>query len=100
MNTENREKETIIDENTSENIVNEIESATELTVEEKLQEDLANEKDKFLRLFAEFENFNRRTAKERIVLNKSILSFAVLRLKFSNSAKSRRNLSFSLAKSS
>ena len=71
MNTENTEKETIIDENTSENIVNEIESATELTIEEKLQEDLANEKDKFLRLFAEFENFKRRTAKERIDLFKN-----------------------------
>lgn len=71
MNTENTEKETIIDENTSDNIVNEIESATELTVEEKLQEDLANEKDKFLRLFAEFENFKRRTAKERIDLFKT-----------------------------
>lgn len=71
MNTENPEKETIVDENTSENIVNEIESATELSVEEKLQEDLANEKDKFLRLFAEFENFKRRTAKERIDLFKT-----------------------------
>ena len=71
MNTENTEKETIIDENTSENIVNEIEFAPELTVEEKLQEDLANEKDKFLRLFAEFENFKRRTAKERIDLFKT-----------------------------
>ena len=71
MTTENTEKETIIDENTSENNINEIECATELTVEEKLQEDLANEKDKFLRLFAEFENFKRRTAKERIDLFKT-----------------------------
>lgn len=71
MNTENPEKETIIDENITENSVNEIESATELSIEEKLQEDLANEKDKFLRLFAEFENFKRRTAKERIDLFKT-----------------------------
>ena len=71
MNTENLEKETIIDENTTENSINEIESATELSIEEKLQEDLANEKDKFLRLFAEFENFKRRTAKERIDLFKT-----------------------------
>jgi molecular chaperone GrpE len=71
MNTENTDKEIIIDENASDNIVNEIESATELSVEEKLQEDLANEKDKFLRLFAEFENFKRRTAKERIELFKT-----------------------------
>lgn len=38
------------------------------TVEDKLQEALKQEKDKFLRLFAEFENYKRRTAKERIEL--------------------------------
>ena len=69
MNTESSEKE--IEENVIENEVNEIESAVELTVEEKLQEDLTNEKDKFLRLFAEFENFKRRTAKERMELFKT-----------------------------
>lgn len=40
----------------------------EQTVEEKLQGELKQEKDKFLRLFAEFENYKRRTAKERIEL--------------------------------
>lgn len=48
-----------------------IESAAALTPEQQLQEDLANEKDKHLRLFAEFENFKRRTAKERIELFKT-----------------------------
>lgn len=67
MNTENSEKEFEVNENTA----NEIESAVELTVEEQLQEDLAKEKDKFLRLFAEFENFKRRTAKERVELFKT-----------------------------
>lgn len=67
MNTENSEKECEVNENT----VNEVESAVELTAEEQLQEDLAKEKDKFLRLFAEFENFKRRTAKERIELFKT-----------------------------
>ena len=43
----------------------------ELTAEEKLAESLENEKDKFLRLFAEFENYKRRTAKERIDLFKT-----------------------------
>tara|TARA_B100001027_G_scaffold195293_1_gene151554 strand:- start:15 stop:530 length:516 start_codon:yes stop_codon:yes gene_type:complete len=33
-----------------------------------LEEQLKEEKDKFLRLFAEFENYKRRTAKERIEL--------------------------------
>jgi len=67
MSTENSEKECEVNENT----VNEVESAAELTVEEQLQEDLAKEKDKFLRLFAEFENFKKRTTKERIDLFKT-----------------------------
>ncbi|GAK90725.1 heat shock protein GrpE [Nonlabens ulvanivorans] len=37
----------------------------------ELEEQLQQEKDKFLRLFAEFENFKRRTAKERIELFKT-----------------------------
>jgi molecular chaperone GrpE len=35
---------------------------------EKLQAELSEQKDKYLRLFAEFDNFKRRTAKERIEL--------------------------------
>ena len=66
--TENIEKENINEENVSEN--QEI-LTPELSVEEQLQLDLTNEKDKFLRLFAEFENFKRRTAKERIDLFKT-----------------------------
>ncbi|RZJ69192.1 nucleotide exchange factor GrpE [Flavobacterium sp.] len=43
----------------------------QLTVEEQLREDLGKEKDKFLRLFAEFENFKKRNAKERVELYKT-----------------------------
>jgi len=38
------------------------------------EDELAQEKDKFLRLFAEFENYKRRTAKERIELIKTATS--------------------------
>ena len=53
-----------------ENTANEtaVEPTVELSVEEQLAADLAQEKDKFLRLFAEFENYKRRTTKERIEL--------------------------------
>ena len=44
------------------------ESASTLSEKEQLEEQLANEKDKFLRLFAEFENFRKRTARERLEL--------------------------------
>ena len=40
----------------------------ELSIEEQLQLDLYEEKNKFLRLFAEFENYKKRTSKERIEL--------------------------------
>ncbi|QED37816.1 nucleotide exchange factor GrpE [Antarcticibacterium arcticum] len=38
---------------------------------EQLKADLDKEKDKFLRLFAEFENYKRRTSKERLELFKT-----------------------------
>lgn len=43
----------------------------EVSVEDQLKEELGKEKDKFLRLFAEFENYKRRTAKERMDLFKT-----------------------------
>ena len=54
--------------NETEAITEEVE---ELSVEEKLKGELASEKDKFLRLFAEFENYKRRTSKERMELFKT-----------------------------
>ncbi len=43
----------------------------ELDPQEQLKEELAKEKDKFLRLFAEFENYKKRTSKERMDLFKT-----------------------------
>lgn len=43
----------------------------EISVEEQLKQDLHQEKDKFLRLFAEFENYKKRTSRERIELFKT-----------------------------
>jgi molecular chaperone GrpE len=53
--------------------VNNAENAPEVETEpiselDQIKADLADQKDKFLRLLAEFENFKRRTAKERIDL--------------------------------
>lgn len=47
------------------------ENEEEKSEEEQLREDLAKEKEKFLRLFAEFENYKRRTSKERMDLFKT-----------------------------
>ena len=47
------------------------EEQVEQSVEEQLEKELQNEKDKFLRLFAEFENYKKRTTRERIELFKT-----------------------------
>nr|WP_298790939.1 nucleotide exchange factor GrpE [uncultured Allomuricauda sp.] len=57
------------DENTANESV--VDAQEEISVEDQLREDLAKEKDKFLRLFAEFENFKKRTSKERMDLFKT-----------------------------
>jgi len=61
LNTETSNQETEVSEN-------------ELSVEDQmlnLQAELDKEKDKFLRLFAEFENYKRRTGKERVEMFKT-----------------------------
>ncbi|NRD22940.1 nucleotide exchange factor GrpE [Winogradskyella litoriviva] len=49
----------------------EVETQETKTPEEQLQDQLVAEKDKFMRLFAEFENYKKRTTKERIELFKT-----------------------------
>ena len=76
MSTEDIQKEEVKgqleDQNTETTEVDEQkEDVVELSVEEQLTADLASEKDKFLRLFAEFENYKRRTSKERVELFKT-----------------------------
>ena len=70
MSTENTELDQEIDDTTLENNANGeqiiVEEPVALSVEEQLTQDLATEKDKYIRLFAEFENYKRRTTKERI----------------------------------
>jgi len=44
------------------------EKEEEISPEEKLTQELAESKDKFLRLYSEFENYRRRTSKERLDL--------------------------------
>jgi len=53
---------------TNENTTNEETSITEIS---KLKDEVASEKDRYLRLFAEFENYKKRTSRERIELFKT-----------------------------
>jgi len=55
--------------NTEQVIDNNTEEITEAVNDiDKLKQELAESKDKYIRLFAEFENYKRRTAKERLEL--------------------------------
>ena len=60
-----------------------------------LKEDLRNEKEKYLRLFAEFENFKKRTSRERIELfktaNKEVMSALIPIMDDYDRAKSQIN---------
>ncbi|WP_299174526.1 nucleotide exchange factor GrpE [uncultured Allomuricauda sp.] len=74
MNGELNDSQTVENpELNDENTANEsaVDAQEEISVEDQLREDLAKEKDKFLRLFAEFENFKKRTSKERMDLFKT-----------------------------
>ena len=79
MTTENKLHDEIVDQTPIESNENNTdildasieERVEEISKEEQLSHDLASEKDKFLRLFAEFENYKRRTARERIELFKT-----------------------------
>ncbi|MDQ7949954.1 MAG: nucleotide exchange factor GrpE [Pedobacter sp.] len=67
MNEQNQAEQKI--ENTPEEELTAQSQATEeLSAEEKLQQENAALNDKYLRLFAEFDNYKRRTQKERIEL--------------------------------
>jgi molecular chaperone GrpE len=79
MTTKNTPNDEIVDQTPIVNNDNESdaldagieERVEEISKEEQLTQDLASEKDKFLRLFAEFENYKRRTSKERVELFKT-----------------------------
>ncbi|MBT8280511.1 MAG: nucleotide exchange factor GrpE [Muriicola sp.] len=63
--------ETQVEENKEHSDQQDTEETSSLSEKEQLEAELEKEKDKFLRLFAEFENFKRRTSKERIDLFKT-----------------------------
>ena len=70
MSEQENTNETIqapIEDNTTENQ----EETIELSVEEKLSAEVAEAKDKYVRLSAEFDNYRKRTSKERVELIQS-----------------------------
>lgn len=67
---ETTEEAEFYNDDTSEDVQEEQEEQL-LSKEEKLQVALDSEKDRYLRLFAEFENYKRRTSKERLELFKT-----------------------------
>ncbi|OEI80616.1 nucleotide exchange factor GrpE [Formosa algae] len=70
MSKEENQKDVEV-ENIEAQVEEQVVENQEVSVEEELQVKLKEEKDKFLRLFAEFENYKKRTSKERIDLFKT-----------------------------
>lgn len=68
------ENQSTTEQAVEENSQEQVEEQVELSTEEKLEIELAEAKDKYLRLYSEFENFRRRNAKERIDLIKTASS--------------------------
>ena len=75
--TENKDQDVVVESTTDEHVESQ-NGSEDISAEsasndhfEKIQAELAEQKDKYLRLFAEFDNFKRRTAKERIDLIKT-----------------------------
>lgn len=68
MNPENTSENTTENVENTDATVNETEQAPELSAEEKLQAEVQQLNDKYLRLYAEFDNYKRRTQKERVEL--------------------------------
>lgn len=68
---ETTEEAEFYNDDTSEDVQKEEQEEQLLSKEEKLQVALDSEKDRYLRLFAEFENYKRRTSKERLELFKT-----------------------------
>ena len=68
MNPENTSENTTENVENTDTPVNETEQAPELSAEEKLQAEVQQLNDKYLRLYAEFDNYKRRTQKERVEL--------------------------------
>src|SRR5690606_15107406 len=92
--TQKRENRKIMSENTNEEILNENTENQEVTQDQNtenntkderseieiLKEDLQKEKDSYLRLFAEFDNYKKRTAKERLEIFKTANSEVIIAL--------------------
>ncbi len=57
--------EEVVEEINNDEVVEE-ENTTEISAEDKLKDELAQSNDKYLRLVAEYDNFRKRSAKERL----------------------------------
>lgn len=71
MSKKSKKEDIVEEQDIAQDVEDTPEETVELSKEEQLAEELGKEKDKFLRLFAEFENYKKRTTRERIELFKT-----------------------------
>lgn len=67
----NQEEELLNNEEVQEDQDTQKETEEKISEEDKLKEQLAKQEDKYVRLFAEFDNYKRRTSRERVELFKT-----------------------------
>ncbi len=65
--------EKAVDDNNDNNTENKTENEAEPTAEETLQKELDEQKDKYMRLAAEYDNFRKRSAKERLDISNTTI---------------------------
>lgn len=69
INQEATQEDQINDNPSSSNLIDPtVENQQTINAEDKMEEEIAELKDKYLRLYSDFENFRKRTAKERLDL--------------------------------
>lgn len=71
VNNEEQQDENPTAEHTEDEDGNVVEMSPEEDAASKLQQELGEAKDKYLRLYSEFENFRRRTSREKLELTKT-----------------------------
>ncbi len=69
--TKAKNSEDTIEETQADDVNDPVEAKVEVDETQKLQIEVADLKDKILRLYSEFDNFKKRTAKERIEITKT-----------------------------
>jgi molecular chaperone GrpE len=82
LNEQEQEMNTVTSESdqTTQNVDKETEATSEIPLEQKLQLKIEELNDKYLRLYSEFDNYRKRTQKERLELSRTASADVIIEL--------------------